>query len=156
MNQLTRAVAVDNVTINKTALGKLQTVAGAVMQYSDTRHFAGSFTRDTSLASGTQEITGLGFSPKSLEFLVAESGVTGEMSVGFDNGIAGQDFCVTDYSNVTAGAWYLVADAIYIANGGGGAYIGTVTSLTAGGFIINWTKSGSPTGIITVAFRALR
>lgn len=132
------------------------TWATAGIQYSDTRHYGASFTRDTSLASGTQAITGVGFAPKAVIIIAAESNIAGEVSVGFDTGIGGQDFCVTDYSNITAGAWYLVEDSIYDASSAGGSYAGTISTLGSDGFTVTWTKSGSPTGTLTIAYLALR
>ena len=38
--------------------------------------FSGSFSRVTSLASGTQAITGVGFKPRAVHFLMIDSAAT--------------------------------------------------------------------------------
>ena len=121
-------------------------------QYTDTRFAVGSFTRDTSLASGTQAVTGLGFTPKAIIFLANESG-TAEMSWGLDNGTA---VVVLDEKS-TAGLYSnTTAYSIFVEQTDGVQYLGKVDSFDSGGFTITWTRVGAPTGTLTVFYMAYR
>lgn len=112
----------------------------------------GNFTRDTSTASGTQAVTGVGFQPRAVIFLANQSG-TKEMSVGVDDGTT--KGCV--YQQTTAGNFGVNANAIVADESSGvNNYIGSISSLDSDGFTISWTKTGSPTGTLSVYYLALR
>ena len=129
-------------------------VSAGDMSYADTRFKVGSFTRDTSVASGTQAVTGVGFSPKTVIFFMAQTG-TEESSIGFDNltAMAGID-CHYDGNTNQWGAYtiFSIMDAETNAN----KYYGNISSLDADGFTISWTKAGLPTGTITIIYLTLR
>lgn len=116
---------------------------------------AGSFTRDTTTASGNQSVTGVGFKPKVVAFVMARDN-SFAFSVGIDDGTT--SICATSNSSVTAGAFLIdTNDAISsIVNGGADVYQGNITSLDSDGFTIAWVKTGTPTATITIGYLALR
>ncbi len=115
----------------------------------------GSFTRDISVVSGSQAVTGVAFTPKVLLFLAAVSGAVGLMCIGLSDGAHHET--VYDNNNSGAGTWAVDTSNCLLVNVGGGAtYAGSVSSLDADGFTIAWTKAGAPTGTLTVLFLAIR
>ena len=120
--------------------------------------FIGSLTRDTTTASGTQAVTGVGFQPRVIIFLAAQAGVAGEASIGFDDGGTGETALASQH-NLTADSW--------TANGGSDLsiadfesstliYEGEVTTLGSDGFTITWTRTSTPSGTLNVRFLCLR
>ena len=104
-----------------------------------------SFTRDTSLASGTQAITGVGFRPSSALFFMAQD-VSQEMSVGFsDTSRTGQVVLARTSNFVTAANIAIFAEQTTTDH-----YYGSVSSWDADGCTITWTRTGVPTGTIIV------
>lgn len=110
----------------------------------------GSFTRDVSLASGTQVVSGLTFNPKAFIFFAALSN-----TIAFS---AGVDDATVRGAVVARGA----GNYITAANGiqvelvaGTDIYTGGVSAKDATSFTITWTKIGSPTGTVTVYYLAL-
>lgn len=121
------------------------------------RHFSnfkvGSFTRDISLATGTQAVTGVGFKPKVVIFFAAfASDVVA--SSGFDDGSTRKAM----WQNNPAGVDILnvSSDAILITKVAGTSYAGAINSFDTDGFTISWTKTGLPTGTATINYLALR
>ena len=77
------------------------------------------------------------------------------VTVGFSN--ATFNGSLGNLHNSTANAWYLPADtAIYIRYGPANIYTVILNSLDADGFTIGWTKTGTPTGTLTVRYLAIR
>lgn len=114
----------------------------------------GSFTRDSSLATGTQAVTGLGFSPKAL-IIVAGQTSSSEVSWGFNDAITGRT--ISDYNLITAGIYNTdQARLIGCFESGANYYLGTLSSFDADGFTISWTKAGLPTGTLTMNYLAIR
>ena len=115
----------------------------------------GTFTRDTATASGTQAVTGVGFQPTQIEFFMGGAS-TKEMSVGFDNGT--NRYCVAADDGASADTWVTSENnsiASFITRPTT-QYVGYVSSLDADGFTLTWTKTGSPTGTITIQYRAYK
>lgn|SRR5574341_1199105 len=113
-----------------------------------------SVTRDTSLASGNQAITSIGFTPRLVIFLVSVT-ATPQVSVGFDNGTSR----IAIYNNhaVAANNWEAHStQSIVLFQGAGIAYSGNILSLDADGFTISWTKTGAKTGVATLQILAIR
>lgn len=112
----------------------------------------GTFTRDTSLASGSQSVTGVGFKPSSVLILANQSS-TKEMSIG----IADASTQASLYQTSTAGTFStntnIVADDEV---SGSASYVGNLTSLDTDGFTVSWTKTGAPTGTLTMYYLAMR
>jgi hypothetical protein len=114
----------------------------------------GSFTRDTSLATGTQAITGVGFTPRLILFLSGVS-FTSEMSIGFQN--TGAALCVSSQHSVTAGTWrFSNTISINLIQGIGVEYWGSVASFDADGFTMSWTKNGAKTGTADIYYIAIK
>ena len=115
----------------------------------------GSFTIDMTTASGTQAVTGLGFSPKSLHFTAAVDGGTW-LSHGLDDGTThiGWSYIVASSSN-NSNYWNTTSINNY-DGAGVTMYQGYVSSLDADGFTITWTKTGSPTGVMRIFYHAFR
>jgi hypothetical protein len=113
-----------------------------------------TFGRDTSTASGSQGVTGVGFTPKAVIFFAVQQG-TSEVSIGFDDGVAPLDI----YNNHGAAAdtWGVdTSFSITALESGTAFYQGKVSSFDSDGFTIAWTKTGSPTGTLQVNYLALR
>ena len=111
----------------------------------------GTFTRDTSLATGSQAVTGVGFTPKGVIFFAVQDN-SAEASWGFDN--------VTGSYGIgrrQAGTNLDVSSAsIYDSEGAGVSYTGVLASLDADGFTVSWTRNGAPTGTLTIQYMAIR
>lgn len=155
MNLLTRAVAVDNVTINKTALGKLQTVANTVMQYADGRFYVGSFTRDVGLASGTQEIS-LPLTPKTVIFWGARESDYPACDGASDGTNDRVRVDITAYGGANVDKYVTSGQSVYFYwDTSGNGYYGTAI-MGLNKFTMNWIRAGVPTGTMVVNFLALR
>lgn len=127
----------------------------AAISYSDTRFKSGSFTRDTSLASGSQEITGLGFAPKAIIFFSGQHDAVGEVCFGFTDGVAPKG--IINIHNVSPNKWYTATNQIIdIHEAADKRYYGVLSSLDSNGFTIGWTKTGLPTGTLTINYLAFR
>ena len=111
----------------------------------------GSFTRDTTVASGTQAVTGVGFTPKAVIFFMGQ-GSTYESSWGFDDSVT---FSVM-YSASASTYNFSASFSIYDDEGGGVLYTGKVTTLDTDGFTITWARTNAPTGTIEISYLALR
>lgn len=117
----------------------------------------GSFTRDISIASGTQAVTGVGFTPKAVVFFtgLGAANETG-LSVGGDDGTTG--VCVYNNAQNTATAWGANGStaSIVIVNAAGTSYAGKISAFGADGFTVTWTKTGSPVGTYIISYLAFR
>lgn len=102
------------------------------------------FTRDISLASGDQAVTGVGFRPSKILFI----GAVGTMSntVGIDDGTIAFAICGADSGAVLDWSTY----SIYVRISSGNQYEGKITSFDADGFTITWVKQGLPTGTANI------
>ena len=116
----------------------------------------GTFTVDTTTASGTQAVTGVGFQPNVVIFLsVVATGTTAGASVGFDNGTT--HYNLYNYHANTANTWSGDASSsIQNIQGAGTNYNGSITTLGSDGFTITWVKTGSPSGTLTVYYLAVK
>ncbi len=114
----------------------------------------GNFTRDVSLASGNQSITGIGFKPSAIIFFAAIGTGTGRASWGFDDGT---NFFSVASNNTAADAYsYSGSASIYDIASGSADLKGKISSFDSDGFTVAWTKTGSPTGTLVIGFIALR
>lgn len=118
----------------------------------------GSFSRDTTVATGTQAVTGVGFRPRVVLFFAAQSN-TGEASFGFADQVIGattlSNSNVNSRTATSAGTFETNASAIFAFQGGSDYYEGLLSSLDTDGFTISWVKTGSPTGTLDVTYVAL-
>jgi hypothetical protein len=114
----------------------------------------GAFTRDMDLVSGTVAITGVGFKPHKIVFL----------AVTDDDGRNRASLGITSYTedygvyNTTDGSLWGVdsSHCIRIQVDATGYYQGNVDVFGSDGFTMNWIQGGTPAGIMTVLYLALR
>ena len=108
---------------------------------------SGTFTRDMTTASGTQNIAhGLAVTPAVI-WLVATSGAAGEASVGIGAGVT--DHGLHDNRNVTANTWVQNANSVHMFQGAGTSYEGQISAIDGTNITITWTRNGTPTGTIS-------
>ena len=121
------------------------------------RSFIANTSRDTSSASGTQAITGVGFKPTVVYFHAIQD-QSDELSVGFDNST--NSMAMYNNGGVSVDTWRVVDDStasMFLSESSGpNTYAGEISSLDSDGFTITWTKTGTPTGTIAIDFMALR
>lgn len=108
-----------------------------------------SFTRDISLASGTQGITGVGFIP-AFVYIVGVIGATDTASWGVE-GPVGTQSCLLRRNSGTYDSSGTHSILFFPSVG---SYFGDITSFDADGFTITWTKTGSPTGTAALFYLA--
>lgn len=114
------------------------------------RYYIGTVTRDISLASGTQVVSGVGFAGTTFDFIVVVNG-TYASSVGFDGTNA---YCKYNNSASTVGTDAVSTTySIVLVPSTGNVYSGQITAIDIDGFTITWTKTGSPTGTATILFK---
>jgi len=110
----------------------------------------GSTTRDTTIASGDQAVTGIGFQPDVVLFLAGTT-ATDEFSIGWDDGTNKGSF------SFNVGTWYLSTSfSIYDYEAAGTLYQGVISAKGSDGFTITWTKTGAPSGTLTIMYLALK
>jgi hypothetical protein len=115
----------------------------------------GFFTRDTTIASGTQGVTGVGFEPKVVIFLSLEPDEVGEFSIGFDD--LSTHHCIFDDYNETANTWNdSFTDSIFVQESNLDRLEGEISSMDSDGFTVTWTKAGTPTGTANIHYLAIR
>ncbi len=108
----------------------------------------GSFTRDLSTASGTQSVTTIGFTP-AMMFLAGAQGST-RCSAGWSNVTSNVCLLIDTDANAT------IQGTVSIGIGTSANYqVASISSFTATGAIVTWTKNASPTGTGTVAYLAI-
>ena len=113
----------------------------------------GTFTRDLSLASGNQSVTGVGYQPSAIIFLSVEVG-TSEMSFGFDNDTLA--YGIFDNNGTSSGTYTYAGFSTGAYQNSSNTYEGKISSFDSDGFTITWTKTGSPSGTLTVMYMAFR
>lgn len=126
------------------------------LAYADTRFYVGSFTYDISTASGTQAITGVGFTPVAVIFIGSVNLIAGQATWGFDT-LTGRQGMYDNFVR-TADSYGLDSlKSIVVMNTGVPVYVeGQISAFGADGFTITWTKTGSPTGTLTCRYLAFR
>jgi hypothetical protein len=120
--------------------------------YSLGKHI-GSFTINTATATGTQSVTGVGFAPTVLIFIACQD-ASDEYSIGWDDATNKGSIAYdgTDWNISTS---YSIND-LESAAGAGAYYQGVVNSMDSDGFTVGWTRTGAPTGTLTVLYLALK
>lgn len=101
-------------------------------------------TRDTTVASGTQAITGVGFQPKGCVFITLQDG-SQEVSMT----VVDEARAAGGMGQQSVGTFTTTSGAIYNFDSSGNVYQGNIDSWDSDGFTIDWVKTGSPTGTIT-------
>jgi len=114
----------------------------------------GTTTRDMTLASGTQTVSGLGMTPKAVIVFAARATGIGQASFGFSDSTTDQS--QLDDSQSTADEWaHDTTNAIAVDQGGTGSYRGNLGNFVSGAFDIVWTKTSSPVGSMRIDFLAI-
>lgn len=120
-------------------------VSAGDMSYADTRSIAVAFSRDTSIASGTQDVSvGGTLTPKGFIFIQSVDAGTAA-SWGVDSVTSARNF-----AHLTAGTYNYHPTASIQHQGAAGTYFGKVSAVAAGQFTISWTKGSSPTETIII------
>lgn len=145
--------AIPVVTYN--AAGQLTAVTTAVPSVTSAR-VLGSY--DLTTASGTQTVSGFGFTPRYCEGF---GSVNGTLTIAYYTANAFSDTAMLQ-SNVSAyqGAiWHNAGGAtfFFVSDLGGTNYqTGSITAYNNGSVTISWTKTGSPTGTFTFSITCFR
>lgn len=114
----------------------------------------GTFNRDVSLTSGNIAYTGVGFTPKAIIFLAAEtSGSFPVTSIGFDDGSSHADWVTLVGLSPSSGNG---GHSIVIGTTNSDLQSGVIASFDVDGFTITWAKAGTPTGTAKVFYMALK
>jgi hypothetical protein len=109
----------------------------------------GSFTRDTSLASGDVSYTGIGFTPTAIMFMSYESAQY--FGTGFDDGTTHAQVFSNNGTMSRA-----AASSIFFGDSGSNYSSAFIKSFDADGFTLTYSKTGSPTGTGYVEYMAFR
>ena len=138
-----------------TTLSGILTVIGACSLSIKGNFKIGTFSRDTSLASGTQQIPGVGFSPSLVLFVMGDTGGTNRFSIGLDDGTV--HACISDRYAGDVDKYFLqnsysINDQQSISD----SYGGKITSLDADGFTITWNKGNGTTGTLSTLYLAFK
>ncbi len=118
------------------------------------RFKVGSTTRDMSSASGTQAITGIGFQPKCVIFIMGSTTPSANSSIGIDDGTGA--LCLYDAQSTSADSNGLDANSSIRYEASGGDQQGSISAFGADGFTITWVKTSAPTGTATIGYLAMR
>jgi len=113
----------------------------------------GTFTKNMADASGNQSYTGIGFKPAAVIFFAGVNGADGD-SKGIDDATA-SGYAADDYADVPGGQVAGTGSSIVIVPAAGKSYAGHITSMDADGYTIAWTRTSTPTGIISVVYLAI-
>lgn len=104
-------------------------------------------THDVSI-TGTQAITGVGFTPSAIIIYANISGSVGETSWGFSDGTSSYSMGASN----TAGAFHNTGSYIiyFIETAAGNEAYAAVTSMDADGVTLTWSKASTPTGTVVM------
>ena len=114
----------------------------------------GSFTRDTSTASGNQSVTGVGFKPRALLISGGNTGASWATFAGLTDGTTTGS--VQDNGPINGGSYSLTTDLLKFIQSGSDIYTGSLSSFDSDGFTLSWVKTGSTTGTATMFYMAIR
>lgn len=107
-----------------------------------------SFTRDLSLASSDQTLTGFGFTPRNIIVLAGVNGAV-ECSWGFSDG--GVNANLMSQGDIAADQMGIEATAcIHILQTALDFQTAVVKSFNNDGLVLTWTKTGTPAGTATL------
>lgn len=115
----------------------------------------GSTTRDLTAAAGTQVITGVGFQPRRVDFMLSDNvSATSAWSNGWDDGAAAM--CMYQSTAAPVSGASLTRSLYYIYAGGATYQRAYITAFGPDGFTLTWEKGGSPSGTAGIIYRAWR
>lgn len=113
-----------------------------------TRRFVGSFTYDVSSANGTVAYTGVGFTPSYVTFTACLASAQSKAD-GMDSNTS-QGSSGAYASNFVGSTTYSILGYTDGSNWVGGA----ISAFTSDGFNVTYTKTGSPSGTMSVVYTA--
>lgn len=115
--------------------------------------FIGNTTRDLSLATGTQAITGVGFKPRAVLILAGKQN-TNTLSLGWATSSASGYV----FNNIPGGGlWWVDSGAVGIQiTGVADQQAIALQSMDSDGFTLSWTKTGAPSGATVITYLAIR
>jgi hypothetical protein len=109
-------------------------------------------TTHTVSTTGTQAVTGVGFSPKSLIIISAVNGTTAA-SFGLSDGTT--HLFMNDQTALSAGVWQIGSTFIIVLRTGAADQATASVALDSDGFTLTWAKTNSPTGTATINYIAI-
>lgn len=116
-------------------------------------NFVDDFTYDLTTATGTQEISTVGYRPSSIIFTGIES-ASQTLCWGFSDGTTDTCFHLKDN-----GLWVNSNTACLFfetQTAGNNRHQATIQSFDDDGFTLSWVKNNSPTGTATIKFMAFK
>ena len=118
--------------------------------------YIGSFTRDMTASSGNVTYTGVGFTPKLVIFAGGVNNLAGHNLFGA--GLTTTRFAVNDGNFDTAGSYAVATtQALQVTNATGPSQAAVIASFNTDGFILTWTKNGTPSsGTATIGYVAFK
>jgi hypothetical protein len=143
-----------------TVAGTIESTSGGIKfpdnttQTTATQYKVGAFTRDLTLAAGTQAVTGVGFSPQAIFFMASVGGVPGRTSWGITDRTTAR--AMFDHHPTYADSFNLSTIPIYLTESPNVDSYGQISSFDSDGFTISWTKIGSPSGTATIFYFAFK
>ncbi len=117
---------------------------------------SGYFTRDTSIASGKQIISGIGFTAGSIIFAGGQNATNEATMIGFSTGTAGANN-MNQYDNSLATGGFAAQEntwAIECFESSTKYYLGAVSVISPDSFTITWLRGSTPTGTIKILYLA--
>jgi hypothetical protein len=144
---VTSAKIVDGAILNADVNASASIALSKLASDPTTKVYSGTFTRDTSTATGNVAYTGIGFQPKAIISFGAVA-TTDQLSIGIDDG--SRRGSVYDASGVSAGTYNISGSITFMPQQTGSIFqFGVINSFDSDGFTIGWTKVGSPSGTAT-------
>jgi hypothetical protein len=116
--------------------------------------YVGTGSRDTTVASGTQSITGVGFQPKAIIGNASVSGTEKFSVCGISDGTSNRN--IQPQNQISFQDWSNQPYLFSMIQAGSTEYHGEIQSFDSDGFTITWTKTGSTTGTLNYQFMCLR
>lgn len=111
---------------------------------------ANLFDRDTTIASGNQSITGVGFKPVGIDIeMLRNTGL--EYSSGHSDGV---NNVVFKHDSTPRWTYSAVNECIHYDDRAGNRYQGPIT-FDADGFTIAWVRTAAPVVTIRLQFKAV-
>jgi hypothetical protein len=112
----------------------------------NSKSHADQLSRNMTTATGTQAITGVGFTPTKLVVFAILLSTLADSNGVSDSNKTGQ--CVfTDYAGLKSADISLVNLVAAVA----ASQVASVVSYDADGFTLSWVKNGAPTGVAYLA-----
>ena len=142
--------------ITYNAAGQLTTVTTATIA-SPVTALVVNATRDLTTATGTQNVTGFGFTPSTCDVSGAVNGGTAGTYTSYNGRVDSSLTQSVLYSAATTGIGisttaFLAAFDATATNG----QAGTVTAVASNQITISWVKTGTPTGTFTFSVRCFK